>query len=381
MQRLLLMFAGLLTTVSTFTCSADPIIVNGVTEDSIYVGQSAVLSGDSKELGIEMRQGITAYFEAVNRAGGIYGRRLRLISLDDHYEPDSAAANTRELIYNRKVLALIGYVGTPTTLAALPIINESGTPLIGAFTGAEALRKPFNRNVFNVRASYMQEGEPVIAQLENYGPSKIALFVQDDSFGAAVRKSYETALEKRHQKPVVIATYKRNTLDVGQAADMIKASGAQGVAMACTYAACSEFISAVKKRGASPAFATVSFVGTNGLLERADSIVRGIGISQVMPYPFGKNIGMVGEYQAAMRANGYDTFSYGSMEGYIDARVFVEGLKRAGRHVNSERLIAALETIHNFDTGTYSVTFSPSDHNGSQFTEMTIVSANKTLLR
>ncbi|HEY8026142.1 MAG TPA: ABC transporter substrate-binding protein [Burkholderiaceae bacterium] len=353
----------------------------GVTDTEILVGQSAVFSGPTQELGNEMRQGMTAYFNAVNRSGGVDGRTIRLISLDDRYEPDQAAANTSTLINQEKVLALIGYVGTPTTNASLPLIASSGTPLIGAHTGAESLRTPFNRNVFNIRASYMDEGQPIVDQLRQFGSDRIAIFYQNDSFGASVKKSFETALAARGLVPIALATVERNSIDVAKAAVAIVNSGATGVAMGCVYAACSQLMKEVRRLGANPVFVTTSAVGTNALLARIDSSIRGIGISQVMPYPFGHGVGLAREYQAAMKDSGYAKLSYGSMEGYVSARVFVEGLKRAGAHPTRQNLVAAMESLNHFDLGGFSVDFSPNNHNGSRFTEMTVIGSNNTLLR
>jgi len=353
----------------------------GVSDTEILVGQSAVFSGPTQELGNEMRQGMTAYFSEINRSGGVDGRKIKLITLDDRYEPDQAASNTNILINQEKVLALIGYVGTPTTNASLPLIASSGTPLIGAHTGAESLRTPFNRNVFNIRASYMDEGLPIVDQLRQFGAARIAIFYQNDSFGASVRKSFESALATRGLAPIALATVERNSIDVAKAALAIVNSGATGVAMGCVYAACSQLMKEVRQLGANPVFVTTSAVGTNALLARIDSSARGIGISQVMPYPFGHGVGLVKEYQDAMKESGFAKFSYGSMEGYVSARVFVEGLKRAGRHPTRQSLVAAMESINHLDLGGFSVDFSSNNHNGSRFTEMTVIGSNNTLLR
>jgi branched-chain amino acid transport system substrate-binding protein len=263
----------------------------------------------------------------------------------------------------------------------LPLIASSGVPLIGAHTGAESLRSPFNRNIFNIRASYMDEGQPIIDQLRQFGSDRIAIFYQNDSFGASARKSFETALANRGLTPIALATVERNSVDVAKAAQTIVSSGATGVAMGCVYAACSQLMKEVRQLGGNPVFVTTSAVGTKALMARIDPTVRGIGISQVMPYPFGRGLGLVREYQAAMKENGAAKFSYGSMEGYISAKVFVEGLKRAGKHPNRQNLVAALESMNNFDLGGFNVDFSPNNHNGSRFTEMTVIGLNNTLLR
>ena len=165
----------------------------GVSDKEILIGQSAALSGPAKELGTEMRSGAQLYFDQVNAGGGVNGRKIRMISLDDGYEPERAAANTRKLIEEEKVLALFGYVGTPTSLAALPVFTEAKVPFVGAFTGAQALREPFNRYVFNVRASYFDETEKIVEQLSTTALKRIAVFYQNDAYGKAGLAGVERA--------------------------------------------------------------------------------------------------------------------------------------------------------------------------------------------
>jgi ABC-type branched-subunit amino acid transport system substrate-binding protein len=350
----------------------------GVTDTEIYVGQSAVFSGPSARLGKEMREGIDAAFQEVNRAGGVEGRRVALVSLDDGYEPDRAAANTVHLLNDAHVFALLGYVGTPTSNAVLPIVSAAHVPFVGAFTGAATLRS-YNRYVFNVRASYLDEGEPIMKVLQQYG--RVALFLQDDGYGAAVKASFLHAMGELGMQPVTIATVKRNSLDVGIAADQICASGATAVAMGTVYGAAGELQKELHKRHCYPVLASVSFIGTSALVDELRDRAVGIGISQVMPSPFAESYGVVRQYQAAMRAAGHDTFTYGSIEGYISARVFLEGLRRAGRDLTRERFVAALEGFGRYDLGGFAVTFGPRDHNGSRFVDMTVVSSDLTLLR
>ena len=199
----------------------------GVTDNEIRIGQSAVLSGPSANLGLEMKAGVEACFKAVNDRGGIGGRMLRLLTLDDGYEPERCAANTAKLITGERAFALLGYVGTPTCNAALPVFTASKVPFIGAFTGASSLRTPFNPNIFNVRAGYLDEGAPIVKQLTTFA-TKVAIFHQNDAYGNAVRESIERALKAQGLEPVAIATVERNSLDVRQATDVLARSGAGG---------------------------------------------------------------------------------------------------------------------------------------------------------
>ena len=352
----------------------------GVTDNEIRIGQSAVLSGPSANLGLEMKAGVEACFKAVNDRGGIGGRMLRLLTLDDGYDPERCAANTAKLIAGERAFALLGYVGTPTCNAAMPVFTASKVPFIGAFTGASSLRTPFNPNIFNVRAGYVDEGRPIVKQLTAFG-TKVAIFHQNDAYGNAVRESIERALKAQGLQPVAIATVERNSLDVRQATEVLARSGADSVALGSVYAPSAELVKALRARGLLMQYASVSFIGTSGLLEKFGDSAKGIGIAQVMPYPLAGVSPITREYQKAMVEAGSSQFSYGSIEGFIGAKVLVEGLRRAGGTPSRHRLVAALESFGKFDLGGFGVNFTRDSHNGSTYVEMTVVGSNKTILR
>src|SRR3954465_10795947 len=215
---------------------------DGVTANKIVLGQAAVFSGPAAQLGLQMRNGIKAYFDYVNEKGGVHGRKLELVTEDDRYEPAVAPAATKKLIEEHKVFALLGYVGTPTGVAHLPVVTQAKVPLVGMFTGAEALRVPFNRYVFHVRASYYDETEKIVEQVVSTGGKKIAVFYQNDAYGEAGRKGTEIALTKRTMKIHSTGTVERNTLKVEKAVEAINASQPDAVVMVGAYAACAEFI-------------------------------------------------------------------------------------------------------------------------------------------
>ncbi len=356
-------------------------VETGVTDSVIRVGQSAVLSGKSSGLGLEMQQGIQAYFKTVNRSGGVFDRTFELVSLDDGYEPRQAVENTKKLIGEARVFALLGYTGTPTSKAALPVFTDARVPFFGAFTGADVLRTPFNRLVFNCRASYVDEGPPIIKQLTTYSEDpKVALFVQNDAYGDAVQASIERALHARGLAPVVVAKVQRNSENVSDAVEAISKSGATAVAMGSVYGACAALMRGLRGRGVYPVYASVSFVGTSSLLANVGDDAKGIGISQVMPYPLSGTIPLTREYGQAMAAEGYP-LSYGSIEGFVAAKMFVAGVRHAGATLTRERFITALESMGNHDLGGFNIEFTPTNHNGSRFTEMTVVGDNRRLLR
>ncbi|MEO8755733.1 MAG: ABC transporter substrate-binding protein, partial [Casimicrobiaceae bacterium] len=365
------MLAGLLAGFGF--CIATAMAAGGVTATTVTVGQSAALAGPAAELGNDMRKGILAYFDAVNRAGGVNGRKLVLKSLDDGYEATRAAANTKQLI-QEDVFALLGYVGTPTSEAAKPIFTEARMPFVGAFTGAELLRAPFNRYIFNVRASYYAETEAIVNLIAKLDMKRIAVFYQNDSYGKAGLSGVEKAMTARGMKVIAMGTVERNSVDVAAAVKEIAAKDPQAVVMISAYKSCAAFIREMKTAKSNPQFMNVSFVGSKALATELGDTGRGVAIAQVVPFPWNAGLPVVKDYQKSMTAAGNaDGVGFGTLEGYIAARVLVEGLRRAGPNPTREGLIAGLETLRDFDVGGFYVTYTPSDHNGSKFVELTVI--------
>jgi branched-chain amino acid transport system substrate-binding protein len=354
---------------------------NGVYPDAIVVGQSAALSGPASGLGTGMREGTLAYFDEVNRNGGVHGRRIELKSLDDGYEPERAAANTKKLINDEKVFALVGYVGTPTAQASIPVFTEAKVPFFGAFTGAELLRDPFNKYIFNVRASYYDETEKIVQHLTTASLEKIAIMYQNDSYGKAGLAGVERALAKRNMKITASGTVERNTTDVSAAVKSISAVQPDAVVMISAYRSCAEFIRQAKKAGMKSQFFNVSFVGTKSLADDLGADGVGVAISQVMPFPWGAE-SVVRDYQKAMaRVNPQSALDYTSVEGYIAAKVFVEGLRRVGKDLTRDKLIAEVERINQLDVGGFVVSFAPASHAGSKYVDLTIIGRGNKLIR
>lgn len=364
-------YAGWLVLFAVLTWS-EPVISQGVTADTILIGQSAALSGPAEQLGKEMKSGAEAYFEVVNKSGGINGRKIKLVSLDDGYEPDKAAANTKKLIAETKVLALFGYVGTPTSNAALPIFTEAKVPFIGAFTGAQSLREPFNRYIFNVRASYFDETEQIVAHLVLQGITKIAVFYQNDAYGKAGLAGVERAMKKRMLEITETATVERNTTDVTAAVSKLAKSGTSAVIMISAYKSCAAFIKAMKLAGGLQQFWNVSFVGSKALASELGEEGRGVQISQVVPFPWSDVTPVVRDYQKQIGTP--DKYSFTSLEGYLAAKVLAEGLRRAGKTPTRESLVDALASMGKTDLGGFTVTYTPTNHNGSDFIDLTIIS-------
>jgi ABC-type branched-subunit amino acid transport system substrate-binding protein len=353
----------------------------GVTANSILIGQSAAFSGPASELGTEMRAGAMAYFQAINAAGGVNGRKIELRSLDDGYEGDRAAANTRKLI-DDGVFLLFGYVGTPTSNASKPIFTAAKVPFVGPFTGAESLRNPVNRYIFNIRASYFDETDKLVGQLVGQTLDRIAVFYQNDDYGKAGLTGVERAMTKRNMKIIATGTVERNTVDVGGAVQAICKVEPQGVVMISAYKSCAAFIKAMRTAGCNPQFMNVSFVGSKALAHESGPAGRGVGVSQVVPFPWNLSAKVVKEYQQLIEAStGKQNYSFTSLEGFIAAKVLVEGLRRTGNDLTRERFIAAMEQLRDYDVGGFTVSFSPTDHSGSKFVELTVIGKDERFLR
>ncbi|OGA97834.1 MAG: ABC transporter permease [Burkholderiales bacterium RIFCSPHIGHO2_12_FULL_69_20] len=353
----------------------------GQADKPIVLGQSAATTGPAAQLGIQMHHGARLYFDAVNAQGGVGGRPIELRLLDDGYEPERCKANTEQFIA-KDVFALFGYVGTPTSLAALPLVNQARVPFFGPFTGAQALRDPFSRSVFHVRASYYDETALIVRQLTELGLKKIAVFRQDDSYGQAGLDGVQRALASKGLEPVAVGLVKRNSVDVAAAVAAIVAKRPDAVVQISAYKSCAAFIRAARKAGYGGTFYNVSFVGTQALADELGKEALGVMVTQVMPYPFSTTMGITREYLQALRqAGGTDKPNYSSMEGYVAARVFVEGLKRAGKNPGRDELVTGLETLQRFDLGGFQVNFSPRSHVASQFVELTMLSEDGRVKR
>ena len=352
----------------------------GVSPDKILIGQAAVFSGPAAQLGIQMRNGIKAYFDAVNEKGGVHGRKLELVTEDDRYEATVAPQASKKLIEEHKVFALVGYVGTPTGAQHLPVVTQAKVPLVGMFTGAEALRVPMNRYVFHVRASYYDETEKIVEQVVSTGGKKISVFYQNDGYGEAGRKGTEIALEKRKLKIHSQGTVERNTVAVEEAAKAIHASQPDAVVMVSAYTSITAFVRQMQKLGSGATFYNVSFVGSKALADALGKDGVGVAISQVVPFPWGTAVPVVKEYQVAAKKAGLKDVDFSALEGFLSAKVLVEGLKRTGRDLNREKFVDTMEKM-DVDLGGFHVAYSPKTHAGSKFVDLTIIARDGKFLR
>jgi ABC-type branched-subunit amino acid transport system substrate-binding protein len=354
--RLPLALTILLTLAGPLPASAEE---EGVTADTILFGQSAALAGPSSALGQGMRHGILAAFEQVNAAGGIHGRKLKLVSRDDGYDPDRSLYQTKRLLEQDQVFALIGAVGTPTAISTIPLSSSKNVPFIGPFTGAEFLRSPDLRNVINIRASYGAEAEAWIQHLtEDLHFSRIAIFYQDDSFGRDGLKGVKRALEKRGLELAAEGTFERNTRAVSSALRTIERAEPEAVVMVGTYGPCAEFIKLAHKRDFNPTFVNISFVGANALARELGTDGNGVIVTQVVPFPWDTSLEVVGDYQAAEKAiDPTLTPDFVSLEGYLSGRLTAAALELIGPNPTRAALLQVINDVGRFDIGGNIITF------------------------
>ncbi len=353
---------------------------DGITEQEIILGQSCALSGPAQALGTGMKVGLNAYFSKINVAGGVQGRKINLISLDDGYEPYRAIKNTRTLIQKNKVFMLVGAVGTPTSKAVVPMAEKAGVPFFGPFTGAEFLRNPFKKYVINVRGSYYQEMEKIAQYVvDRLGKTRIACFYQNDGYGQAGLNGIKIALAKRSLELVSSGTYERNTVAVKSGLLTIKKSHPEAVIMVGAYKPCAEFIKLAKKIGMKDVvFCNISFVGTEALRKELGGDGEGCIISQVVTFPWNTDVPLVKEYIAAMgKYQPEEKIGFVSLEGYMVGKLFSMAAGSVRGELTHENLIRTIESEATFDLGGVNLQFGPDDHQGMDEVFLTIIRSGK----
>lgn len=345
--------------------------VPGVSDTEIRIGSSLALEGHAGYLGTQTLHGAMSYIHHINGEGGIHGRKIRIMAVDDGYDPDRCLVNTQKLILEDRVFGLFSYVGTPTTVKIIPLVEKAKIPLVGMFTGAHVLRDPLNRYLINIRASYYQEIDAGVERMvEDLGIRKVAVFYQYDDYGFDGLKGTELALRKYDLVPVARGTYIRGTNNVEEGLARIIQSEAEAVVMVGTYEPCARFIRKAREQGYHPLFFNVSFVGADELARRLGDSGEGVIVAQVVPPPEppqSRDL-MWGAAEYADLLRRYfpsDEPNFVGLEGYLNARVLVEGLRRAERKLTREGFIEAIETIQDYDLGiANTLSFSPTDHQG-----------------
>ncbi len=350
----------------------------GVSSREILFGQSAAFSGPARDLGEDMRLGIEAAFGEANRRGGVHGRQLVLRSLDDAYEPETAIANTRRLIMDEGVFALIGAVGTPTSRSAVPIAEEANVPYLAPFTGAPFLRDTEWRNVINLRASYYQETEEMVARLiQDLGIDRIAVMYQDDSFGQAGYRGVRRALDRRELEPVAIGVYPRNTTAVKTALLDVRGGDPGAVILIGAYKPVATLIAWARHIDFDPVFMTISFVGSNALAKELGTAGAGVFVTQVVPFPSGDLPAVVAAYRRALTAYASEALpGFVSFEGYLAGRLAVTALERCGREIDRSCFLASLRRAAVIDLDGFELRYDDGDNQGSDAVFLTVIGSD-----
>ena len=350
----------------------------GIDAERVLFGQSAALTGPASGLGQAMRAGIEAAFDEANRNGGVHGRRLELISLDDGYEPEAAIENMRTLINEREVFALIGAVGTPTARSSVPVAAAAGVPYIAPFTGAPFLRDGQWQNVINLRASYYQETEAMMEFLAQRGLTRVAVAYQDDSFGRAGFRGAQLAMERRGLKPAATAVYPRNTIAVKTTLLDVMEGDPEAVIIVGAPAPVAAFLNWGSKLKLDMVFMTTSFAGGNALIrnlssESLDS--AGLLMTQVVPPLMGDALPVVQDYLSALKETSPDAEpGFVSLEGYLAGRMAVVAMEQCGPEPRRDLVLPMLRDAGRIDLGGFSLEFGAEDYQGSDAVYLTVVS-------
>ncbi|OYU45867.1 MAG: ABC transporter substrate-binding protein [Burkholderiales bacterium PBB4] len=351
----------------------------------ISIVQVAPLTGVLASTGQQMVLGGKIYFDWINANGGIHGAKIKHEVVDDGYKVDETVRQTKSALERPEVLALFGFAGTANIakLLADGVLDGGGAPLVAPYTGGEVLRSPFNPYIFHVRAGYADETEHMVKQVATLGMSRIAEMYQNDAFGKAGLAGVEAAVAKRNLKLVVAAPYERNTDQVADAVKLIKEADPHAVIMISVNRSTAAFAQQYRDAGGGGQLYNISVVNPDELVKLAGlKAVHGLGISQVVPYPYMANKPVVREYQKLLaQYGGGQAINYTSFEEFLGAKVLVEGLRRAGPNPTRARLVAALSSMSNFDLGGTTVSYSNTNRIGSRYVEVTVVGSSGKLMR
>ena len=357
--------------------------VTGVSEGEIVIGSCSALEGPSHFLGVETVTGAKAYFNLINDEGGVNGRKLKLISADDSYDPAKTQACFDHLM-SEKVFALGFFVGTPTAVKYVPMADGAKIPLVGLFTGAQTLYVPLRHWIVNVRASYFDETrEQVDGLWKTLGYKKIGVIYPEDAFGTTVLEGVKVALKEHGAEPAAVASYQRQTAQVGGAIDTVRTANPDAVVVVGPANTVAPIIKQAHAKGWKPLFLTVSFVGTDELITEAGPDAEGVVITQVVPPYYMTDFKSVALYRRALgKYFPSEQPNFVSLEGFVDAMVLVEGLKRAGKDLTREGLIHAIESIHDHDLGLgpqLKLNYSAKEHKGFDHVLPTVVRGGRAV--
>ena len=356
--------------------------VPGLSAKAVTIACSAATTGPLASFGLDIQQGAGAAFAHVNAQGGVHGRSVQLQLVDDAYVPERTLSNVKQILSQGSALALLSCVGTPNNTAILPLVEETGTPYVAPVTGASSLRKG-SRNVFHVRASYTDEVYRLIARLTGMGLTSIGVVYQDNGYGRELVEDATKALAKVDQKPAVAVAVATDGSNLNAVLEKVAAARPVAVLMATAGAVSVDLMRGLKKQVPGVLLTGVSVTMPGSALAKLGDDGSGLALTMIVPDPHRTRLQLVRDYQAAMRAQGHTAFTQGSLEAYVNARVLLEGLDRAGRDPTQAKLRSALASIKQLDLGGFGVDYSVSQSGhyvGSRFIDLGVLSGTGRFL-
>ncbi len=353
----------------------------GTTFAQILIGQTAGFTGTVAAGVNETSFGAALYIDHVNANGGVGGEKIEVVKMDDKFDPKLAAANARKLITERNVVALFLTRGTPTTQAIVPLLAEFKVPLVAPSTGAMMFHTPVNPWLYNVRATYQREAERAVQHLQQTGVERIGLVQQNDSFGADLLEGAKRGLAAAKLNPVFVEKYDRAKWDFSQIGPLAARSGVQAVLFMGSGQAVADGMAAIRAAGSGAQMITFSNNASEGFIKSLGANARGVIVTQVLPYERSLSAPIVKEARDLASAKGIDHVSPAMLEGFVAAKVLVAGLKKAGATPTRAKLQQGLDSLSKLDIGGVEVSFSPTDHSGMDFVDLSIIDVSGRFMR
>lgn len=367
MKRWKFIALAAMTLLSTFALAKD-----------LVIAQVAPFGGPLAVSGRDFNLGAMIAFDEINAAGGIGGNRLRLISRDDGYRSNDTVQHVSDLLENDNPLALIGMWGAENieAVVAKKLLDKVGLPVVGVRSGVAALRK--NANLFHVRASYRDEVQRILDQIQTMGSNRIAIIYEDDGFGREALADAQEFLAKRSLKPSAVAAQAKNSLVVDSAVNQITAAQPQAVLLVANTPVATAIIKALRAQNSSAFIFATSTVDAEQLVTQLGKIAAGVAVAQSVPNPYKATAPIAMQFQNRIKTLGLDAArgNFASLEGYIAARVVAEGLRRAGRDPTRKELVRGLESMQRVDLGGFVIDFAPQQHEGSRFVDLSLIGAD-----
>lgn len=351
----------------------------GVSDTEIVIGQTVALTGPVADVGLDLSTGARVYFDALNAKGGVHGRRIRLITMDDGYQVQTSMDNARKMLEQDQVFALFTVQGTQHAANIMAAVSET-VPVFSPFSGADSLRTPVRKNLFHIRAGYADETEKLVQHLVTVGVKRISVVYQDNAFGKDALSGVQKAMERRSLTLQSMAPIANDASNVQQAVDTIYKTHPEAILLVTVGAPTPAFIKAYNKLGRGTQYLTTSVMATQSTIKALGADGVGVVVSTIVPFPWSQTSSLAQEYKAAMEKAGKSELSFISLEGYTNAKVFADALQLAGRDLNRGKLIAATERL-NADYGGYRVNFGPNVRQGSRMVELTIIGTQQRFIK